>query len=228
MNQPKKRLRLMPEVLPAPQHNTSTGPSVRERTLARLKVLTALSAATFTGVGAACSGGTGKGPGDIFGDGGDEKKKQECDPYCVVDPLPPPSCFEKPDAGEGSRQMLTATATYGSNDDAGVDASADAGEAGIDAGDGGTLEGRPFELVVTFETAIAGLVLGATRVERGSLEVDTAAVSMTTIRVTGRVPTGLNQEASLRIQLSCAKGPTYVTVQLDFRESAIVANANTY
>lgn len=225
MNQPKKRLRMMPEVLPAPQKNTHAGPSVRERTLARLKLLTALSAATFTGVGAACSGGTGAGPGG--GDGGDAgndgPSREECDPYCVVDPLPPPTCFDK---SEGVRQQLTATATYGTGD-AGADAGDDAGEAGVDAGDAATPSGYPFELLVTFETPIGGLVLGESKVQSGTMDIDAATLSMTTIRVVGRVPSK-NQQATLRIQLSCAKGPTSVTVQLDFNEDTIVANANTY
>ncbi len=66
----KRRLSVLPEVLPAPQRSGES--SVRERTLQRMKVLAALGAATI-----AASCGTQQGG------------------YGVVDPMPSPSCFEK-------------------------------------------------------------------------------------------------------------------------------------
>lgn len=222
MNQPKKRLQLAPEMLPTPQRSDPNRPSVRERTIARLKILAALSTATFTGIGAACSGGTGSGPGGS-GDGGDAgndgPSREECDPYCVVDPLPPPTCFDK---SEGVRQQLTATASYLGAPDAGDDA----GDAGSnDAGDAGPSR-RRFEVVVGFESPVAGLVLGMTTGSQRVI-VESADLSMTSIRVVAGVvdDMGLPGSETIQIELSCTKGPTSVSVQLQFGPSTIVANA---
>ena len=69
MTTKRRRLSLLPELLPKPQVVEPGFSSVRNRTIARLKVLAALGAA---GVAASC--------GDTA--------------YGVVDPLPHPSCFD--------------------------------------------------------------------------------------------------------------------------------------
>jgi hypothetical protein len=65
----KKRLKLMPEVLPAPKKAQGTG-SARQRTMKTMERLIAVSAASALIAGAEVTGGCG---------------------YGVVDPLPPPS-----------------------------------------------------------------------------------------------------------------------------------------
>src|SRR5262245_28501704 len=95
----RKRLALLPEVLPTPQRaDSKTGASsVRSRRMVRLKVLAALSA---VGIAGACGG---KADGDDMGGGGGGSRpdgglppdagRGQPDAYGVVDPLPPPACF---------------------------------------------------------------------------------------------------------------------------------------
>jgi hypothetical protein len=118
MSDEKKRLKLMPEVLPDPRlakKDRDTGP--RERTIAHMKRLLAL--ATSASAIAACTKG-----------------------YAVVDPLPPPGTatvgppLPPPDAGAGM-DADTPFGPFQSPDDAyKVAAMDDAGpaDAGTDAG----------------------------------------------------------------------------------------------
>jgi len=116
----KRRLQLMPEVLPAP--NKTATSAVRERTMARLRVL----AAVGTGIAAACGGSTatpsggGGSSGGSSGNGPDgglpDANKPDSDPgYGVVDPLPPPACFDY-------ATPPTATAKFVDHEAVGVDA----------------------------------------------------------------------------------------------------------
>ncbi|MEO8183517.1 MAG: hypothetical protein ABI895_32185 [Deltaproteobacteria bacterium] len=137
----KRRLQLLPEVLPKPQ--VASGPSsVRSRALARLSVLAALSAAQ-----ASCGGDAAYGVVDpLARPGGEGGSRNDLPPtlggsgggggagaYGVVDPLPPPaSCF--------SGTVLAASASYvggAAATDAGAANGAASGDAGIEDG------GRP-------------------------------------------------------------------------------------
>ncbi|AKV00372.1 hypothetical protein AKJ09_07035 [Labilithrix luteola] len=199
----KKRLALLPEVLPAPQKVTTVSSSVRNRAMARLKVLAALSA---VGVAAACGGksegtGSGGGSGGVDGglpnDGGDNGP----DAYGVVDPLPEPACF--PSA------QLEATAHYLDPSDAGAfDAGAwDAGARRI--------------VVVEVVWNQSGVVLGEPYSSYGIelLEASSSATGATL--VVSVPPPGGPPQVSTFLSLSCYRGPSGVSIALTLSDSDV-------
>ena len=188
----KRRLTLMPEILPTPQiagpGNGMGTSSVRNRTLARLKVLAALGAA---GLAASCgrtiddNGGTNGG-----GDGGlpDGPREAGEDAYGVVDPLPRPSCFQS--------ALPTATGTY-------VQPDADAGpEAG--AGDEIT-----FDVVLSFPQT--GVAIGTVTASNDTFVSSTPVAGGVSLRFKA---SSLETQAAATLQVSCSTGPS--AIHLDF------------
>lgn len=201
----KRRLQLMPEVLPAP--NKTATSAVRERTMARLRVL----AAVGTSIAAACGGSTassgsgsssGGGGGSSGGGGPDgglpDANKPDSDPgYGVVDPLPPPACFDY-------ATPPTATAKFVTRDEIHVDAGPPPG------GD----DGRFVRLIVTLnqkDVAVGEVVLdGANGISRVGTDIKAGEVTIDLYQNASST----NFQTTIQIQTSCAKGPTRVYVSI--------------
>lgn len=209
----KRRLGLLPEVLPAPQTmpHTTTGSasSVRSRTMARLKVLAALGA---VGIAAACGGkttededGIGGGKTGLPPDGGPGQE----DAYGVVDPLPPPACFpwyEPP----------TATARYiaDMNGDGGVEAGAfDAGS--FDGGNGARI------VEVLFSWTLQDVVLGSTQSKDGVTVLESETTNDGARLVLG-VALEVPATIDLYQQISCSSGPSRLDIVLNLQADAVV------
>lgn len=210
----KRRLEVLPEMLPKPERLLSSTPSVRSRTLARLKVLAAVSAA---GVAASCSGKTvdgsssGSSSGDPFDGGGGKESGTGQDGYCVVDPLPNPSCFQY--------QTPTASASYVTEDD--LDGGVEGGDGGIvDAGAGARL----VEVILGFTQK--GVALGSVTSSSG-VTLQEGATTSTGARVVLRVPAGLTT-AEARLQVSCAQGPTALNLSLKLDPSTVSITVSEY
>lgn len=205
----KRRLELMPEVLPAPikvDTNPGAVSPVRARTMQRLRALAAVGAS----IAAACGGGTtgasssgGTSGGGTSGGGPDgglpDATKPDAEPgYGVVDPLPPPACFEYANPPKATISLVTV-------EDAGVDASADP-----DAGD----KPRYARLLVTWpqkDVAVGDI----------TQEDDSTTAIVESNPTAGNVEIVLRQpgntgpmQARLAIKTSCAKGPTTVRVSI--------------
>lgn len=172
MDSKKRRLQMLPEVLPTPtrvQPNTS----VRSRALTRLGILAALGAA---GVANACGGTSSNGSNGDAGlpnDGG----PPDGDPYGVVDPLPSPACFKDAAA-------LSAEARYIRPTDGGADAgendAGDAGDAGAEA-DAGDVEfsGPDRDVEATLSWAQSGVVISGASNAFWSDDADVTVVGAT-------------------------------------------------
>lgn len=192
----KRRLTLMPEILPTPQiagpGNGMCASSVRNRTLARLKVLAALGAA---GLAASCgrtlddNGGTNGG-----GDGGlpDGQREAGEDAYGVVDPLPRPSCFQS--------ALPTATGTYVLAD----------GDAGPEAGAGDELV---FDVVLSFQQT--GVAIGTVTPSRATFVSSTPIAGGVSLRFKA---SSRETNAEANVQVSCSAGPS--AIRLDFELKA--------
>lgn len=199
-------------MLPKPERLLGGTSSVRARALARLKVLAAVSAA---GVAASCSGKTensssGGTSGDpLFDAGGKDAPGQ--DGYCVVDPLPNPSCFQY--------TTPTATASYITEDD--LDGGTAGGDGGIvDAGGGARL----VEVLLGFKQT--GVVLGSLTSPDGVTLSEGATIS-TGARIVLKVPPGL-VNATARLQVSCAQGPTAPNLTLGFAPTTVNVSVSEY
>lgn len=203
-SKPKKRLQMMPEVLPAPSVVT-TG-SVRRRTLARLRVLAALGAA---GIAASCNGKVEGGGGDpSLPDAGGVDGGE--DAYGVVDPLPPPTCFIG---------YPTATAHFTTEseiDDAGVS------DAGADAG----ADGNHRLVAVDVSFADTGVVIGSAAATETAEVVSTSTTS-TGARLVVRIEKG-NVSANVTVQVSCQRGPDQLYIQLHVIDDELTVDVSTY
>lgn len=199
----KRRLQLMPEVLPAP--NKTATSAVRERTMARLRVL----AAVGTGIAAACGGSTatpsggGGSSGGSSGNGPDgglpDANKPDSDPgYGVVDPLPPPACFDY-------ATPPTATAKFVDHEAVGVDAGQP---------DAGGKQGRWIQVIVTLNQR--DVAVGDIQLAPGSgLTIEKTDLKAGEVDVVLYQDVGPDEfRANLQIQTSCAKGPTRVLVSV--------------
>jgi hypothetical protein len=192
----KRRLTLMPEILPTPQIASAGAgagaSSVRNRTLARLKILAALGAA---GLAASCGrtlddgGGTNGG-----GDGGlpDGPREAGEDAYGVVDPLPRPSCFQS--------ALPTATGSYVN----------DAGDAGPEAGNGDELT---IDVVLSFPQT--GVAIGTVTPSHATFVSSTPVTGGVTLRFK---VSSLETQAGANVQVSCSTGPS--AIRLDFTLNA--------
>lgn len=209
----KRRLQLMPEVLPAPNKVALDRPAtsaVRERTMARLRVLAAVGA----GIAAACGGGT-TGSGSTSGDGSSgnggrdgglpDGMKPETDAgYGVVDPLPPPACFDY-------KTEPTAEAKF-------VDAAAVGVDPKTDPDGGATGNATYVEVTVTLnqkDVAVGDIDLGELgdiyKIVKKDLK---AGVVVLGIRHFNAADDKSPFSLAIDIQTSCAKGPTRVTVRV--------------
>ncbi len=207
----KRKLEMMPEVLPAPVKRSGEASSVRSRTLARLKVLAALSA---TGIAASCGGksdddGTSSG-GPMLPDGG---YRTDGDPYGVVDPLPPPSCFSD------VRAKVSAAYVAGPDVlDAGVlDAAALDGGAS-DAGDAGGAD-RYVRLDIDFNQEQVVI----SDVRSGEIVLVSQSVSDRGGSFVFRVPFGTTR-ATVTFRTSCVAGMANDTVTMNFQADRVAAN----
>ncbi|CAN5735359.1 hypothetical protein BH11MYX4_BH11MYX4_24570 [soil metagenome] len=182
----KRRLTLMPEILPTPQIAAGAASSVRNRTLARLKVLAAVGAA---GLAASCGrtlDDSGIGGDSGLPDGGREAGE---DAYGVVDPLPPPSCFRN--------ALPVAAVKYITDADAGDDAGADAGAS------------RLVEVTLTFQQS--GVVVGTVTPTQATL-VESSS-TMQSARLVLQV-SSLATQAGAQVQVSCSTGPSAIRLDL--------------
>jgi len=118
----KRRLRLLPEVLPDPTRGVATG-SVRQRTIRHMNRLLAL-AATSASLGA-CSNGPVTGANAPPTDRGPDRKPVghgleiavglasdapgRQDGYAVVDPIPPPATLRRPQIAQTIHARATRT-----------------------------------------------------------------------------------------------------------------------
>jgi hypothetical protein len=186
----KRRLTLMPEILPTPQTASLGTSTVRSRTLARLKVLAAVGAA---GLAASCGrtlddgGGTNGGSDGGLADGPREAGE---DAYGVVDPLPRPSCFES--------ALPTAKGAY---------VLADA--------DGGADAGADLVVDVTLSFPQPGVAVGTVTPREGAFLSSMPAAGGVVLRF--RIDAGAAQPGA-NVQVSCAQGPS--TIRLDFQLGA--------
>jgi hypothetical protein len=196
----KRRLQLMPEVLPAPNRTATS--AVRERTMARLRVLAAVGA----GIAAACGGATrtGSETGDGNGNGGGpdgglpDGNRPDSDPgYGVVDPLPAPACFDY-------ATPPTATAKFVNAEDVGLDPTK--------ASDSGA--GRYVQVLVTLnqKDVAVGEIQNSGTSGITILRKDLKAGEIEVILYEELGPDEFN--TTLQIQTSCAKGPPRVFVSL--------------
>jgi hypothetical protein len=197
----KRRLQLMPEVLPAP--NKTATSAVRERTMARLRVLAAVGAGIAAACGGATTGSSGDGKGSSGGGGGGpdgglpDANKPDSDPgYGVVDPLPAPACFDY-------ATQPTATAKFVDPKDVGVDGKADAGS------------GRWVQVIITLnqkDVAVGDIkAQGDNDISIVKQDLEAGEIDL----VLFQAPTSTNFQTSIQIQTSCAKGPTRVIVSIN-------------
>lgn len=200
---PKKRLQLMPEVLPAPTVLTSG--SVRRRTLARLRVLAALGAA---GLAASCSGKVEGGGGDpSLPDAGGVDGGE--DAYGVVDPLPQPTCFN-------AEPTASAHFTKESElDDAGAE------DAGADAGADGSY--RLVTVDVSFNES--GVVLGTVTPQDGSTEVVSTSTTSNSAHLVLRVPI-TTSNAYVSVKASCQRGPDQLYLRITLTDTTVTVDVN--
>jgi hypothetical protein len=198
----KRRLQLMPEVLPAP--NKTATSAVRERTMARLRVLAAVGA----GIAAACGGATrtGSETGDGNGGGGPDGglpdgNKPDSDPgYGVVDPLPPPACFDYATPPQATASVVTVQ-------DAGVDASGDPSSGN---------QPRYARVIVTLNQK--DVAVGEVTIVDGEVAIIEKELKAGEVELVLRQPPQASYrpfQTTVDIQTSCAKGPTRVTVTIN-------------
>lgn len=209
----RRRLQVLPEMLPKPERRSALTSTVRSRTLARLKVLAAVSAA---GVAASCSGKTVNSSGSSSGTSGDPfldsgRDGPDTDGYCVVDPLPNPSCFQY--------QTPSATASYVTEDE--LDGGTEGGDGGIvDAGNGARL----VEVLLGFKQS--GVVIGSLTSSDGVTLAEGTTTS-SGARIVLRVPAGLTN-AQARLQVSCPPGPSALNIDLNLAASTVTVTVSEY
>ncbi len=223
MDPKKRRLQMLPEVLPTPtraQPNTS----VRSRALTRLGVLAALGAAS---VANAC-GGTSSNGGEngLPNDGG----PPDGDPYGVVDPLPPPACFKEADALSAEARYVDLTDggdDAGENDASTADAGDDSGaaDAGGDSGaadaggDAGSFSGPDRNVEVTLSWSQSGVVLSGSSGGFWSEDSDVQFLDATSTAQGARVLVYIGHYEEGRVvtamaHASCTDGLSYLRLTL--------------
>lgn len=205
----KRRLELMPEVLPAPikvDTNPGAVSPVRARTMQRLRALAAVGAAVSTGIVAACGGSTtggsssgGTSGGGSSGNGPDGGLPDGMGPgtdpgYGVVDPLPRPTCFEY-------ANPPTATARYVVVSDAGTTA------------DGGVPKYARLDVNLN-QAGVAVGAIGTTPVTNATI-VESGSTDTSVTVMLRQIDANAAFEAGVSIQTSCAKGPSTIVVGVD-------------
>ncbi|MBX3231521.1 MAG: hypothetical protein KIT84_24170 [Labilithrix sp.] len=189
---PKRRLALMPEVLPAPSQAHPS--SVRARALARLKVLTAV------GAGIVVSCGKSKGLADSH-------KPGDPEPYGVVDPMPLPTCFD------GPQPTITAVFVAG---DAGASKSAKG-----DGGPVLAAGGRLVEIDVAFtqdDVALGEITPNNLSVVESTKQGKGIRLL---VMVPPQADPKVASSHGISIGASCARGLTTIQVSLSITGSAI-------
>jgi hypothetical protein len=196
----KRRLSLLPEVLPAPQRSEKS--SARQRTLQRMKVLAALGAASIAaGCGKVTGDDTTSRPADGGLDGGE-------DAYGVVDPIPRPSCFDTSPRPTVSAAYVTPAG------DAGADAETEP-DGGVDAGE----LARRVEVTIGFDRETDVVFESSASADVPILET---SMSSTGGRLLLAVPES-RSTATVTLRFSCtSNGPGTLRVHLTLGSSVTV------